>query len=276
MTTQDKKRKATRNSSLNHRQVVGNHSAESRASTGKLAALSPGRNAERFLPTDDEIYAQIHEAVLDHRLPPGIKLKEVALAELFGVTRGTIRKVLSRLAHVKLVDLRPNRGAVVASPSPEESRDLFAARRALEGAIVEALTPKITKQQIKELRALVKQEQDTYRRGDVRSALKLSVRFHSVLAAMAGNTVLAELLDQLISRTPLVVLAYKGPSHQTSCSNDEHSVLLDAIAAGDPDKAVAVMKEHLIALESQLNLQRQERPADLAEILGVTRDQAAA
>jgi hypothetical protein len=36
------------------------------------------------------------------------------------------------------------------------------------------------------------------------------------------------------------------------------------------------MKEHLIALESQLNLQRQERPADLAEILGVTRDQAAA
>src|SRR5262252_8793169 len=90
---------------------------------------------------DDRICATIHEAVLDHRLPPGTKLKEVALAEIFGVTRAVIRKALGRLAHMRLVELRPNRGAVVASPSVDEARDLFAARRAIEGAIVSSLAP---------------------------------------------------------------------------------------------------------------------------------------
>src|SRR5512144_2209080 len=62
---------------------------------------------------DDLVCATIHEAGLDHRLPPGTKLKEVPLAELFGVTRAVIRKSLARLAHMRLVELRPNRGAVV-------------------------------------------------------------------------------------------------------------------------------------------------------------------
>src|SRR5690242_10004595 len=93
--------------------------------------------------SEDEIYGRIHAAVLDHRLQPGTKLKEVALAELFGAKRGVVRKVLMRLAHNRLVALRPNRGAVVASPSVEESRDLFAARRVVEAAIADVATRKI-------------------------------------------------------------------------------------------------------------------------------------
>ena len=59
--------------------------------------------------TEDEVLRQIEQAVLDHRLPPGTKLKEVQLANLFGVKRGMIRKVLTRLAHSRLVDQTPNR-----------------------------------------------------------------------------------------------------------------------------------------------------------------------
>lgn len=241
--------------------------ADSEEGLGPLAA---GRGKDA-VATDDEIYDRIHEAVLDQRLPPGTKLKEVALAELFGVTRATIRKVLARLAHSRLVDLRPNRGAAVASPSVEESRDLFSARRAIEGAIIDRLARNITREQLRELRAMVKQEQEAYRRGEVRQGLKLSIEFHRVLADMAGNSVLAEFLEQLVSRTPLVVLTYKGPNQAASCSNDEHSVVLDAIAAGDADKAVAAMKDHLRSLEGQLNFKDAEQSTDLAEIFGVQR-----
>jgi DNA-binding FadR family transcriptional regulator len=52
--------------------------------------------------SEDEVLRQIEQAVLDHRLPPGTKLKEVQLANLFGVKRGLIRKVLTRLAHSRL------------------------------------------------------------------------------------------------------------------------------------------------------------------------------
>lgn len=225
-----------------------------------------------FGPFEDEIYERIHEAMLDHRLPPGTKLKEVALAELFTVNRSVIHKVLLRLAHSKLVVLRPNRGAMVASPTIEESRHLFAARRAIEGAVINTLTQKFTKEQIRELRSLVKQEQEAYRRGEMSAGLKMSIQFHRALADIAGNTVLAEFLDQLLARTPLIVLAYRGTSLDASCSNNEHSLILDAIATGDTDKAATAMTSHLQSLESQLNLHdEEEQPTDLAEIFGMRR-----
>ena len=87
---------------------------------------------------------------------------------------------------------------------------------------------------------------------------------------MAGNGVLTEFLEQLLARTPLVVLAYKGQGAGPSCANDEHSHILDAIAGGDADRAVAVMKEHLQNLEDQLNLRgTRESAPNFAEIFGV-------
>src|SRR6266851_2383970 len=167
-------------------------------------AGSTGR-AKSIRLNETEIYRRIYDAVLDHRLQPGTKLKEVALAEAFGANRGVVRKVLTRLAYDRLVALRPNRGAVVAIPSVEEGRDLFAARRAAE-------------------------------------------------AAIAGNGVLAEFLDQLIARTPLVVLAYRGRGADRTCSIDEHIEIIDAIATGNVAKAVAAMTSHLESLEGQLDL----------------------
>src|SRR5215471_3555625 len=244
--------------------------ADKRSHAPQLVSLPASR--EKNGTVDDRIYATIHEAVLDHRLPPGTKLKEVALADLFGVSRAAIRKALARLAHTRLVDLRPNRGAVVSNPTVEESRDLFGARAAIEAATVKTLAGKLTRDQLRELRASVRSELDAYQRGDTRLGLKLSVEFHRVLARMAGNGVLAEFLDQLVSRTPLVVLAYQGSATDNSCHSDEHSQLVDALAAGDARRAVTTMRSHLDALLARLDLQPGEkRDADLAVIFGVRR-----
>lgn len=220
---------------------------------------------------DDALYAAIHEAILDHRLPPGTKLKEVVLAELFGVTRNVVRKVLARLAHERVVELRVNRGAVVASPSVEESRNLFAARRVIEGALVRSLARSITKAQARELRSLVHDEDAAYRRGEVRAGLKLSRDFHCVIARMAGNSVLAEFLEQLVARTPLVLLAYRGPSQHAGCANDEHAAITEAIVAGQADKAVGLLEQHLESLAQHLFLEEEEAAADLAAIFGKRR-----
>jgi DNA-binding GntR family transcriptional regulator len=251
-------------------ETKSNRRAAQRARNARpgTAAGAVGNGAAPRAATDEQVYAAVHEAVLDHRLPPGTKLKEVALAELFGVTRSVVRKALARLAHERLVELRVNRGAVVASPSIDESRHLFAARRAIEGAIVDALARSVTKAQVRELRALVQEEDAAYRRGEVRAGLKLSIEFHRVLARMAGNTVLAEFLEQLVARTPLVLLAYRGPATHASCSNDEHVAIVDAIAAGDGDRAVALMRGHLDSLASQLQFEEEEPVTDLAAIFG--------
>ncbi len=218
-------------------------------------------------PSEDEVLRQIEQAVLDHRLPPGTKLKEVQLANLFGVKRGLIRKVLTRLAHSRLVEQTPNRGATVAKPSLQEGRDLFAARRVLEAAILETLVANIDDGMIAKLRKNLEREQKAYQRGDSERALELSVDFHRELAAMAGNVVLEEYLNDIIRRTPLVILTHLGDDAQNCCRNHEHAAIVDAIARRDARRAKKVMNQHLLHIESKIRHKPEVQKTDLAALL---------
>ena len=218
--------------------------------------------------SEDEVLRQIEQAVLDHRLPPGTKLKEVQLANLFGVKRGTIRKVLTRLAHSRLVEQTPNRGASVAKPSAREGKDLFATRRVLESAILEILIDEIDGKMVSKLRKLLKQEQKAYMRGDSEKALTLSVDFHRQLAAMAGNSVLEEYLNDIIRRTPLVILTHLGSDEQNRCRNQEHEAIVDALESRDRKKALRVMNQHLLHIESKIRDEPETQATDLASLLG--------
>jgi DNA-binding GntR family transcriptional regulator len=227
------------------------------------------KSSESFKPamSEDDVLRQIEQAVIDHRLPPGTKLKEVQLAEVFGVKRGTIRKVLSRLAYSRLVDQLPNRGASVAKPSVKEGRDLFATRRALEAAIIKILTALIDKSGIQNLRQMLDQEQDAYLQGDSKLALSLSVDFHRQLAKMSGNSVLEEYLNDIIRRTPLVILTHLSADPQNRCRNQEHEAIVDAIEAGDAGKAAEIMNQHLLHIENRIEHKADETQPDLATIL---------
>src|SRR5207249_2729354 len=103
-------------------------------------------------------FGAILDAILDHRLAPGTRLGERELSEALGASRGAVRAALSRLGHSLLVELRPNRGAVIANPSPAETRDLFEARRVIESAILQRLADTINAKQLAELRAFVADE----------------------------------------------------------------------------------------------------------------------
>ena len=108
-------------------------------------------------------------------------------------------------------------------------------------------------------------EEAAYARGDDRGGLRLSIEFHRRLAALAGNAVLTRFLDELVFRTPLIALTHRGHAPST-CGVDDHLALVEAVAARDPDRAVTVMREHIEALERELNLHRPEPPKTLAEI----------
>ena len=217
--------------------------------------------------SEEDILRQIEQAILDHRLPPGTKLKEVQLTEIFRVKRGTIRKVLTRLANSRLVVQTPNRGASVAKPSAEEGRDLFATRRAIEGAIVETLAAKSNDTLARQLKNLLEQEHVAYQQGDSKRALALSVDFHRQLATLAGNSVMQEFLNDIIRRTPLVILTHIGSDNENRCRNQEHDAIVDAIAKGNAKKAVKIMNEHLLHIENQISDEPDTQQPDLATLL---------
>ena len=75
------------------------------------------------------VHRALKRAIIDQALTPGSKLPEDSIGERMGVSRTLVREALVRLSQEGLVELRPNKGAVVARPSLEEGRDLFLTRR---------------------------------------------------------------------------------------------------------------------------------------------------
>ncbi|WP_291386358.1 MULTISPECIES: GntR family transcriptional regulator, partial [Achromobacter] len=109
-----------------------------RAAAARSKPPKPAADDDVLPDADMErrICEAVYESVMSQRLTPGTKLPEAAICDLFGVSRSVARKALQRLAHEHVVDLHHNRGAVVAEPTPEDTRQIFQARRALEAALL--------------------------------------------------------------------------------------------------------------------------------------------
>ncbi|WP_255611868.1 GntR family transcriptional regulator [Marinobacterium arenosum] len=214
---------------------------------------------------DDIVYAHIFDAILEQRLAPGTKLNEEALGEIFGVSRTVIRRALSRLAHEQIVVLRPNRGAVVASATIDEAKQIFLARRVVEKAIIEQAVEHATAEQIDVIKGMVEEERACFDRGDRGAGIRLSGEFHLQLATMANNAPLLNFQRSLVSQTSLIIAQYESGG-KTHCSYDEHYQLIRAIEEGDKAKAVRLMMHHLDHIEGKLNLDGEGASDDLRAV----------
>ena len=74
-----------------------------------------------------KVFDALALAIHEHRLAPATKLGEDEIGEIYNVSRTVVRAALQSLAHIQLVEIQRNKGAFVASPTPREAREVFAA-----------------------------------------------------------------------------------------------------------------------------------------------------
>ncbi|TXH88262.1 MAG: GntR family transcriptional regulator [Rhodoferax sp.] len=213
-------------------------------------------NPPSVTPTE-AIVESLTRAIVEHRLQPGAKLAEQRLADQFGVSRTLVRQALFQLSQQRLVTLSPARGAFVAAPSIEEARQVFGVRRMLEAGLVKAFMAQQNETQLRALEDHIAQEKMAIARGDVAGRTTLLGDFHVHMAQLMGNTVLADMLGELISRCALITLMYQSTTAATH-SVDEHTSLVDAMRAGDELLAVRRMDEHLRNVAATLNILEEE------------------
>jgi DNA-binding GntR family transcriptional regulator len=228
--------------------------------------LEQERSKSSMSARADHIHDRILGAIVEHALPPGTKLGEEQLCEIFGVGRGVIRRTLLRLAGDQVIELVPHRGAFVAEPSVEQARQVFAARRVLEAAVVrEIARAGLQRDQIAQLRRHLARERTAHAQGKRGAVIRLSGALHLLLADLAGNLVIARFLGELVARTSLIIAIYEAPAI-SCCPYDEHAALIEAIIDG---RGEAAMRAHLESIEARLRLDRTPAPAavDLRQAL---------
>lgn len=218
-------------------------------------------------PSDvDQAYEQICNALLQGKLRSGTQLRERHLAEVFGLTRGAVRKVLARLSAEGKIESIPNRGAFVPQPSSSQVRALYDARKAVEAGLAGLLAKSVTSAQLQTLRSHTLKQRDT-QSNPRETTVRLSGEFHIKLAQLLGSPHLVEVVTNLMSRTQVLIALFEPESH-AGCAPEEHDKITDALESGDTQRAFEVMLWHLCEVEQRIldHLEQQENP-DLKNIL---------
>lgn len=207
--------------------------------------------AEAGAPTaTDRVYQAVYRAVMEHRLEPGQRLIEEAMAAEFSVSRTVVRQALQRLAQDQVIELLHNRGARVPLPGEEDARHVFEARRMVECEVARRLGGRLSAGQVDELERLAREEVQADERGDRAEAIRLSGEFHQALARMHGNPVYVRLLTGLLPTTSLLMAHFKRHGGEV-CVAHRHVDLIEALRQGAAP-AAAEMRKHLAELERSL------------------------
>ncbi len=208
---------------------------------------------KRSAPSWQMIHDGILDAVLRQRIEPGAKLVEEEIAQVYGVSRTVVRAALQALARDGLVILQRNKGASIARPTPEEAREIFEARALIEPEIAARAARRMKPSDAAALSASIDAEHHAFHADNPREAVFHSADFHRRIAALAGHAVFAELLNELLSRSSLVISLYwRRPA--TLCDNEAHLALATALSSGDEAGAARLMREHVEALLADLDL----------------------
>ncbi|MDK3019075.1 GntR family transcriptional regulator [Pseudodonghicola flavimaris] len=194
----------------------------------------------------DAVHDLLQKAIIEQALTPGMRLPEDTVGEQFGVSRTIVRHALVRLENEGLVVTRRNRGAFVAEPSREEAQQVFAVRRCLENEVIRILCQQMPENGYDRLEAHVRSEQNVKGK-DGPVSIRLAGEFHVLLAELTGNDVLARYVSEVVRRGSLIMSMY-ARNHSSDCAVDEHSQIIEAIRAGDAERAIHIMDHHLGAV----------------------------
>ena len=216
---------------------------------------------------EDAAYRTLSRALLSGRLSPGTPLREPALADIFGISRERVRKILQRLGTNRLIELVPNRGAFVATPSLEQARDIYEARRILEAGIVGHLAPALDARASALLGRHMEEETQALQAGDRAESVRLSARFHMILAEATDNHFVVQQMQELVSRTAMLVAVHEAGGNAVQCACAEHRDIFGSLVRGDGEGAARAMRAHLSLIETRLKPRVASAALDAAALL---------
>lgn len=198
-------------------------------------------------------YRHIRNAIVSGELKSGETLQESKLADRIGVSRTPVREALSRLSNEGLVILERYRRGQVASFSMAEVAEVFRLRAKLEGHGARRAARRITPEQIEHLEELEAEMESVFQQLGWHKHLsefdQLNNEFHATIAAAADSPRLEKILASSLELPASIFNYYSEPlEDRTRRTHRQHSEIIDALKARNPDWAEAAMIAHLFSI----------------------------
>lgn len=200
-------------------------------------------------PGSSGVFERLRRMIIEGEYAPDERLIEEQLAERLGVSRTPIRQALTMLEAEGLVEIAPNKGAMVCSFSVEDVRDIYDLRAVLEGYAARRAALRIAGEELARLSELAEEMEGLAghfsEHEEIRRLVALNQGFHGTIVVASRNRRLGRLLRGTV-QIPLMFKAFFWYGlHERTISNHYHRQILNALEAGDADRAEIVMREHV-------------------------------
>jgi DNA-binding GntR family transcriptional regulator len=190
-------------------------------------------------------YDALRDAIVRGDIAPNARLVEADLTTTFQMSRSAVRNALIRLEQEGLVVREPHRGARVRQVSDEEAVEILQARAVLEGLAVRQAAERIGEAGIARLRATLERQRELLEGGDLLGASDANADLHAALLEASEHSTAQRLIRALNSQTVRYQYRTILIPGRSAASLAEHTAIVEAVIAGDPDGAEDAMRNHL-------------------------------
>ncbi len=194
-----------------------------------------------------EVATRLRQRIIEGELAPGAKLNERELSERLQVSRTPLREAVKMLAAEGLVELLPNRGAVVAQMSEQDVIETFEVIAGLEGLAGELAAQRIDDAELAEIRALHFEMLAAHARRDLPTYYELNARIHARINAAARNTVLTQTWQTVNARLQSLRFRSNLDENKWQQAVREHERMVELLASRDAPAMRSLMIAHLLA-----------------------------
>jgi DNA-binding GntR family transcriptional regulator len=213
--------------------------------------MPASEGAKLVLVKGQSLHAPVVEAIqqliIEGVLAPGARLNERLLCERFGVSRTPLREAFKILAARGLVDLLPNRGALVAQLSRKAIAEHFEVISRLEAMSGELACARMSDDEFDEIRALHFEMLACHARRDLPNYYRLNQQIHDSINAAARNEVLRETYATLNTRVKALRLRSNLDRDQWDAAVREHGAMIEALESRNGAELARVLERHVLA-----------------------------
>ncbi|MFK8252600.1 GntR family transcriptional regulator [Ancylobacter terrae] len=207
-------------------------------------------------PLRRKVLDSLRQSIVHGRLAPGSRLVERDLIERLNVSRTVIREALRQLESEGLIEVVPNKGAVVRKLTPAEARELYAIRGVLEGLAARLFCESASPDEIRQLEQALDRVVAAYDGDDPGAIIDAKNAFYEVLFQGSRNTILYPMIAALygrIWRWRVLGLAHPNRSERRSDESvASMRALLTAIKTGEASKAEELARQEVRRAEREI------------------------
>lgn len=190
----------------------------------------------------DEAYASLRGWIVEGTLEPGERLRDSDLAAALGVSRMPVREALRRLEDEGLVQSSASRWTRVADLDTGQAENVYPILWLLEALALSSAEGSLTRENLEEMEEANARLERALAKGDAVGASRADGDFHRVFVERCANAELIRIVADMKAKVRRLETAYFGEDTLGDRSLAEHREIVEALRAGDRERAAELVK----------------------------------